>query len=124
MTSSEDRESCAAFKHSLAHRLRYVRCERFGEEGVQECAALLKVSLRTWASCEACGAISGGLLLRFIEVTQVEPSWLLRGLGPCYRTDSEGGGSTIEPSTRVFESSMADTQAGRQGEVMAEPMRT
>jgi len=84
----EDPESCAAFRHSLAHRLRYVRRERFGEHGLEALAELLKVSARTWTTCESCGTISGGLLLRFIEVTGVEPCWLLRGSGPRYRSAS------------------------------------
>ena len=64
---------------SLAHRLHHVRLEMHGEHGGPLMAQALEIPARTWANYESGVIIPGGVLLRFIEVTGVEPHWLLTG---------------------------------------------
>jgi hypothetical protein len=68
----------------LAVRLRLVRIDLFGEEGGQELADQLGIPLRTWFNYECGVAIPGDVLLEFLEITGIQPIWLLRGLGPIY----------------------------------------
>jgi hypothetical protein len=70
----------------LARRLAVVREESFGARGVDEVARLLEIPPRTWSNYEGGVIIPGLVLLRFIELTFVEPMWLLKGEGPRYRT--------------------------------------
>ena len=72
-------------KAELAERLRSVRLDRFGEYGGPVLAWRLGVPARTWLNYESGVSIPGELLLAFIEVTDVEPRWLLTGLGARYR---------------------------------------
>jgi hypothetical protein len=71
---------------ALARRLRDIRVERYGEQGGHLLAEALEIPARTWANYESGVSIPGLVLLRFIEVTGVEPHWLLAGEGPKYRS--------------------------------------
>ena len=73
-------------KCHLAERLREVRVELFGERGGSEMARRLSVPIRTWYNYEAGVTVPAEVLLRFIELTSIEPTWLLHGRGPRYRT--------------------------------------
>jgi len=64
---------------ALARRLREVRLEMYGEHGGPLLAEALGLPARTWANYESGVTIPGLVLLRFIEVTGVEPHWLLTG---------------------------------------------
>lgn len=75
-------------KSLLAERLRAVRIEIFGDRGGPELARQLEIPNRTWYNYEIGVTVPAEILLRFIEVTSVEPRWLLHGEGPKYRTAS------------------------------------
>jgi hypothetical protein len=74
----------------LAHRLRAVRLDRYGEHGGPLLAEALKIPTRTWVRYESGAPLPGLVLLRFIELAGVEPRWLLTGDGPMYRVSSRG----------------------------------
>jgi hypothetical protein len=78
-------ESAMNKKKDLGSRLREVRLDRYGEHGGPLLAEELRISSRTWFNYESGATIPGLVLLRFIEVTGVEPRWLLTGEGPRYR---------------------------------------
>jgi hypothetical protein len=72
----------------LAHRLLEVRLEMYGQHGGPVLAEGLGLPTRTWANYESGVTIHGPVLLRFIQVTNVEPRWLLTGEGEKYRPGS------------------------------------
>ena len=74
-----------AVKSALAARLHIIRVERFGERGGSEMARRLGVPVRTWYNYEIGVTVPAEVLLCFLEVTGVEPGWLLSGEGPRYR---------------------------------------
>src|SRR5690348_1320842 len=59
-------------KHQIAERLRAVRIELFGERGTSELTKLLGIPSRTWYNYEIGVTVPAEILLRFIEVTNVE----------------------------------------------------
>jgi hypothetical protein len=65
----------------LARRLREVRLAMYGEHGGPLLADALAIPARTWLHYESAVTIPGLVLLRFIEVTGIEPHWLLTGEG-------------------------------------------
>src|SRR3954447_23902407 len=73
-------------KSQLAERLRSVRVELFGERGGPELARQLEIPNRTWYNYEIGVTVPAEILLRFLEVTSVEPHWLLHGDGEKFRT--------------------------------------
>ncbi len=83
-------------KYQLAERLRAVRSELFGERGGPELARRLGIPIRTWYNYESGVTVPSEVILRFIELTAIEPVWLLHGSGPKYRRASppppEGSG--------------------------------
>ncbi len=74
------REKC-----SLAERLRAIRAELFGERGGPELARRLGIPVRTWYNYEAGVTVPAEVVLRIIQLTSLEPSWLLNGKGPKFR---------------------------------------
>src|SRR5436305_13051113 len=72
-------------KYSLAERLSRLRAELFGERGGPELARRLGIPVRTWYNYEAGVTIPAEIVLRIIELTRVEPIWLLHGKGPKFR---------------------------------------
>jgi hypothetical protein len=77
-----------SFSDVLAHRLRAVRLDRYGDHGGPLLAEELGIPARSWVRYESGVRIPGLVLLRFIEVTDVEPHWLLTGEGRKYRDRS------------------------------------
>jgi hypothetical protein len=73
----------------LATRVREIRLEKFGDEGIASLSQALNVAARTWENFENGVMIPGWILLQFIEITAVEPHWLLTGKGDRYRVRSE-----------------------------------
>lgn len=73
-------------KCHLSERLREVRIELFGDRGGSEMARRLGLPIRTWYNYEAGVTVPAEVLLRFVELTAVEPLWLLHGRGPKFRT--------------------------------------
>jgi hypothetical protein len=72
----------------LARRLQEVRLEMYGANGGPLMASALGLPARTWAHYESGVNIPGLILLRFIDVTGVEPHWLLTGEGRRERAGS------------------------------------
>ena len=90
--TTPDRE---LLKNLLGERLRKVRVELFGEHGGPHLAHLLGIPARTWYNYEIGVTVPAEVILRFIDVTFVEPRWLLSGQGEKYRSgspDSVAGG--------------------------------
>src|SRR3954449_1302441 len=86
-------------KSQLAERLRSVRIELYGERGGPELARQLEIPNRTWYNYEIGVTVPAEILLRFLEVTTVEPYWLLHGEGPKYRVaPSHEGSQPPEPT--------------------------
>ena len=90
--SDEDRSKAA-----IAGRLRLIRSETVGEHGGPELADQLGLPFRTWLNYESGVTIPGEVLLRFLEITDTEPLWLLGGEGPKYRTPGLACGAWNDP---------------------------
>lgn len=87
---------------SLGERLRQVRVEMFGPDGVEEVARRLGVAPQTWRNFEEIGGlISPSQLLLFAELTGTNPLWLRRGQGPKYRADAKPLKSSGGPTPGV-----------------------
>jgi hypothetical protein len=72
-------------KLDLACRVRIIREELFGENGGPLLAQEVGVSFRAWMNYEDGCTIPAQVILRFIEVTDANPHWLLTGEGSSYR---------------------------------------
>jgi hypothetical protein len=81
MTTDLGSPDWEALKESLALRIREVRKELYGEHGGPLLAEALGIPFRSWHEYEEGAAIPDKVILRFIEVTQTDPHWLLTGLG-------------------------------------------
>ena len=73
-------------KYALAERLGFLRSEIFGERGGPELARQLGLPVRTWYNYESGVTVPAEVILKIIELTSVEPMWLLHGKGPKFRT--------------------------------------
>src|SRR5438309_5106561 len=72
-------------KYALAERLRMLRAELYGERGGPELARRLGLPIRTWYNYESGVTVPAEVVLKIIELTSVEPMWLLHGQGPKFR---------------------------------------
>ena len=102
----------------LARRLKEVRIERFGERGAPELARTLGVPSRTWYNYEIGVTVPAEVILRFIDLTGVEPAWLLNGQGERYRSNPATGtnaphGEESGPATALIPRIMRCLQGGR-----------
>jgi hypothetical protein len=68
----------------LARRVREIRVERFGEVGGPLLSETLGLPERTWANYESGVTIPALVILRFVELTGVNPRWLRTGKGEKY----------------------------------------
>ncbi len=68
----------------LGLRVREIRAEKFGANGVTILARFLDIPERTWEYYESGVTIPGCVLVKFIGLTGVEPHWLLTGEGERY----------------------------------------
>ena len=69
----------------LSLRVRQIRLERFGDDGVSALSRALEIPARTWEHYESGVTILARVILQFIEVTGADPHWLLTGEGERYR---------------------------------------
>jgi hypothetical protein len=69
----------------LSLRVRQIRRERFGDDGVSALSRALEIPARTWLNYESGVTIPAVVMLQFIEVTGTDPHWLLTGEGGPYR---------------------------------------
>ncbi|APW59312.1 S24 family peptidase [Paludisphaera borealis] len=72
-------------KLDLAERLAILRLELFGERGGPEMARRLGIPVRTWYNYEGGVTVPAEVVLKIIELTAVEPGWLLHGKGAKFR---------------------------------------
>jgi phage repressor protein C with HTH and peptisase S24 domain len=77
-------------KFALAERLRLLRSELYGERGGPELARRLGLPIRTWYNYESGVTVPAEVVLKIIELTSVEPMWLLHGEGPKFRAAGSG----------------------------------
>src|SRR5438874_806324 len=99
MARRKNQPESVRVKCHLSERLRLIRTELFGERGGSEMARRLGLPIRTWYNYEGGVTVPAEVLLRFVELTAVEPMWLLHGRGPKFRVPpppvGEGGPSTV-----------------------------
>jgi Peptidase S24-like len=88
-------------KHGLSDRLRSLRTEFYGERGGPDLARTLGIPVRTWYNYENGVTVPAEIILRIVELTSVEPVWLLRGDGPKYR--ETGPNPTAVSPSRTLE---------------------
>jgi hypothetical protein len=69
----------------LAERLVALRSELYGNHGAPELARRLGIPPRTWYNYEKGVTVPAEIILKVINVTLVEPRWLLNGNGPKFR---------------------------------------
>jgi len=82
-------------KYALAERLRALRAELYGERGGPELARRLGLPIRTWYNYESGVTVPAEVVLKIIELTSVEPIWLLHGQGPKFRSPRAGRADTV-----------------------------
>ena len=73
-------------KYNLAERLSSLRAELYGDRGGPELARQLNLPVRTWYNYESGVTVPAEVILKIIELTSVEPMWLLHGKGAKYRS--------------------------------------
>jgi hypothetical protein len=85
-------------KYTLAERLRMLRAELYGDRGGPGLARRLGIPIRTWYNYEGGVTVPAEVILKIIELTSVEPMWLLHGKGPKYRGPGTGrpGSATVQ----------------------------
>jgi hypothetical protein len=90
-------------KLALAERLATLRLELFGERGGPEMARRLGIPVRTWYNYEGGVTVPAEVVLKIMELTSVEPVWLLHGRGPRFRQlpRSDGHDSATKPAMTV-----------------------
>ena len=83
---------------NLAERVREIRREFFGEDGVPLLAEALKLPYRTWMNYEAGVTIPALVILRLIDVSGASPRWLLTGQGekPTRKDPTANPGAAVE----------------------------
>ncbi len=89
-------------KMALAERLGALRLELFGDRGGPEMARRLAIPVRTWYNYEGGVTVPAEVVLKIIELTSVEPAWLLHGKGPKFRPAvSSGNDAASTPAMTV-----------------------
>jgi len=88
MARRKNQPESVKVKCHLSERLRQIRVELFGERGGSEMARRLGLPIRTWYNYEGGVTVPAEVLLRFVELTSVEPTWLLHGTGIRYRANA------------------------------------
>src|SRR3954447_16860561 len=82
-------------KFALAERLRLLRSELYGDRGGPELARRLGLPIRTWYNYESGVTVPAEVALKIIELTSVEPMWLLHGEGAKFRTPRAGRSESL-----------------------------
>ena len=90
-------------KCDLSERLREIRTELHGERGGSEMARCLGLPIRTWYNYESGVTVPAEVILKFVELTSVEPLWLLHGQGSKFRIASAHSavGDSVEALLRT-----------------------
>lgn len=110
-------------KYALAERLSSLRSELYGDRGGPELARQLGLPVRTWYNYESGVTVPAEVILRIIELTSVEPIWLLHGKGPKIRnTGVERRDSVAGPGVSVGSLLRTALHMLEQGEVTTSPL--
>jgi hypothetical protein len=111
-------------KQALAERLALLRSELYGERGGPEMARRLGIPVRTWYNYEGGVTVPAEVVLRIIELTSVEPTWLLHGKGAKFRhLRSERRDVSSPPAMTVGALLRTALQLLEDGETVAWPGR-
>jgi hypothetical protein len=94
-------------KQGLSDRLRGLRTEFYGDRGGPDLARTLGIPVRTWYNYENGVTVPAEIILRIVELTSVEPIWLLRGEGPKLRPKAPGLQRQNACSSGLADSSVA-----------------
>jgi hypothetical protein len=86
MREPSQRSDWRVIKTELARRVREVREDLYGVHGGPLLAEALDLPFRTWHNFESGCTIPAQTILRFIELTDASPLWLLSGEGERYLT--------------------------------------
>jgi hypothetical protein len=70
----------------ISERIREIREEVFGDNGVDQLADAMGLPFRTWLNYEAGCTIPAQVILQFIDLTTAHPHWLLTGDGDKFAT--------------------------------------
>ena len=76
---------------NLALRVREVRQDLYGEEGVWTLAEALGLPAQTWLNYEQGVTMPADVLLQFMAVTDTDPHWLLTRKGDRLRNSNKNG---------------------------------
>jgi hypothetical protein len=68
-------------KAALADRVREIRLDLYGEDGLESLTRALEVPAQTWRNYERGITMPAHLMLEFLVLTGVDPNWLLTGEG-------------------------------------------
>jgi hypothetical protein len=90
MNEPSQRSDWLAIKSDLARRVREVRVDLYGVHGGPMLASALDIPFRTWHNYESGCTIPAPTILRFIEVTDAHPHWLLTGEGEKFLSRGRG----------------------------------
>lgn len=70
----------------LGFRMREIRDDLYGEDGLQNLACAVGVPEQTWLNYERGVSMPADLLLEFLVLTNANPDWLLTGEGECFKS--------------------------------------
>jgi hypothetical protein len=68
----------------LAERVREIREDMYGRQGVQLLADALEIPPQTWLNYEAGVIMPADVVLKLIVTMRINPNWLLTGQGEMY----------------------------------------
>ena len=86
MNEPSQQSDWQVIKFDLARRVRDVRKDLYGIHGGPLLAQALNIPFRTLMNYESGCTIPAPTILRFIEVTDADPHWLLTGEGDRYQS--------------------------------------
>jgi hypothetical protein len=75
----------------LARRLREIREDVYGDDGIPILAKALGIPDQAWSNYESGVVLPALMVLALIELTGADPHWLLTGEGPRYTAMRCGG---------------------------------
>ncbi len=99
MARRKNAPDAVRIKNGLSERLRTLRTEFYGERGGPDQARELGIPVRTWYNYENGVTVPAEIILRVVELTSVEPIWLLRGEGSKFRNPPRSGYRSLDDSS-------------------------
>ena len=90
-------------KSRLGARLKEIRHDMYGENGIETVAISGDVPADTWRNYERSVTMPAVVLLEFLVLTHVDPNWLLTGEGEQFIARSESLRPRPARPDRLFE---------------------